>query len=163
MLKLTPGYYTNRFSEIEAKWLQQQNIVLVLVDIDNTLLSDNQESAASAREWIQKLNKEGIKVTGTSNSGPERTENIEKNLGITILNNCQKPRTKVIQPFLREENVRTENVLILGDLLITDILCGNRLGIKTLLQMKPLKRDADFAKRAMWELERTILKKAKKI
>jgi predicted HAD superfamily phosphohydrolase YqeG len=50
MLKLTPGYCTNHFSAVEAKWLRQQNIALVLVYIDNTLVSDNQESAASARE-----------------------------------------------------------------------------------------------------------------
>ncbi|WP_353733573.1 HAD hydrolase-like protein [Rossellomorea vietnamensis] len=53
---------------------------------------------------------------------------------VIIINNCKKPS---IKNYLEHEDVKPEQVLILRDKLITDILCGNRLGLKTLLIIWP--------------------------
>ncbi|MGD6801788.1 HAD hydrolase-like protein [Rossellomorea vietnamensis] len=70
---------------------------------------------------------------------------------VNIFSNCKKPS---IKNFLEQEDVKPEQVLILGDQLMTDILCGNRLGVKTLLQIRPLKKNSSWLKKEIWWIQR---------
>ncbi|TLS35047.1 YqeG family HAD IIIA-type phosphatase [Pseudalkalibacillus caeni] len=157
-MMLKPHFYTKRFTNIKDEWLYDNNITLILADIDNTLVPYHQQGSQDLKGWLDHVQNTGTKVVGTSNSSSERVEKFQDQFGIRALSKCKKPRVKVIKRFLKEEKANRENVIIIGDQLFTDILCGRRLGIKTLLQLDPVERNAPAFKKGIWALQDRLLK-----
>ena len=84
-------------------------------------------------EFIKEMRQRGIKLIVLSNSPKSRVEPFVKKL-LSISNATRKSRCAAGQKRAAARmGLRKNQVMLCGDQLFTDMLCGNLWGIKTLL------------------------------
>ncbi len=157
-----PYIMLDKITDIEVEDLKQLNITTIMTDLDNTLLPWNSNDYdLSLRKWLNQMTENNIDVKIVSNNSYERVEKAVSELPVSIVARAVKPLPFVIINHIKEENINPENVLFVGDQVMTDVLAGNMAGLKTVL-VKPLV-DTDAKKtRINRFFERPILKSMQK-
>ena len=113
-----------------------------MFDLDNTCVGYHEKYPTKELEILfEKLTKMGFKVIIFSNAIPKRLEPFNT-LNVILHPASKKPFKKNFQKILTNYKYKKSEVCIIGDQLFTDILGGNRIGIKTCL-VNPLTSD-DF-------------------
>ncbi|MCX7695062.1 MAG: YqeG family HAD IIIA-type phosphatase [Caloramator sp.] len=132
---LKPDYYFKSVYEIDLNWLKGQNIKNIILDIDNTLVSwGTKKIDDKGRVFIEALNKQGFKVCLLSNSSAKRVKNFINNDFILCYTGFGiKPMKRKFIGALKLFEDKLDETCIIGDQIFTDILGGNRVGIKTIL------------------------------
>ena len=148
----------DKITDIDVDSLKKLNITTIMTDLDNTLLPWNSnEYDLSLRKWLNQMAQNNIEVMIVSNNSYERVEKAVSELPVSIVARAVKPLPFVIMAHIKEENINPENVLFVGDQVMTDVLAGNMARLKTVL-VKPLV-DTDAKKtRVNRFFERPILK-----
>ncbi|WP_339022287.1 YqeG family HAD IIIA-type phosphatase [Spiroplasma endosymbiont of Crioceris asparagi] len=127
--------------------------------MDNTLISFGERlPSIDVVNFINNVKKMGIEFVLFSNNIKSRVENFAKKAGIdNYFWDCRKPligKMKIIDNLF---NFNRDEMIFIGDQLITDIFFANRCHIKSIL-VTPLKRSEDENKFIKF-LENKILKK----
>lgn len=134
MGKFTPTYIKNSVYDIEEKFFENEKIRCVLLDIDNTLVADNHpDPDEKVFRFIEMLKKNEIKVCLISNNKKERVDSFNVNLKLKNVYRAHKPFVRKMLCAIDEMSCSREETLFIGDQLLTDILAGNRAGIRTML------------------------------
>lgn len=134
MRAFTPTYIFDSVDDIKDDFFKEQGISCVLTDIDNTLVPDNDPYPDERAEaFINRLNAEGLKICLISNNTFERVESFNEKFCLKAVYRAGKPFCKKINKAIRELDVDKSEILLIGDQLLTDILAGNRCGIRTAL------------------------------
>jgi len=134
MKLFNPTYIYNSVWEIEEDFFYRENISLVLLDIDNTLVADNEPYADDkAKAFIKRLLDEGIKVCFVSNNKKTRVDSFNESFGLYSIWRAHKPLPYKINAVIKKMNVDKSRVLFIGDQLLTDIPAGNSSKIRTML------------------------------
>ncbi len=133
MSKFKPDlYYKNIFS-INYNLLKKDNIKVLIFDLDNTIMTvDDDLPQDEVVELFKKLNND-FKVFIASNNLKERVRRIGKYLGVHAFYLVRKPSSKIKKLLLKKITVNMNEVAVIGDQIMTDINMGNRLGMKTIL------------------------------
>ena len=144
--KFIPDYYYNSIYDIPLLKWKEEGIRLILTDLDNTLISYNEkmpnEKLYEFKEQVLNL---GIEFIIVSNSRKERVENFAKALGIPCVKFSTKPLKRGINKAINKVAhgcYSKGQIILLGDQIMTDILGGNRCGIKTCL-IKAIDKSSD--------------------
>ncbi len=138
IILLVPTLIYDSIEKIPINELKKINVNTLLIDLDNTLVPwHKNEIPAKIINYLQNLKKEGFKICIVSNALPFRVKKISKELNIPYIALAIKPSTKPLRKAIKLLNSNIENTAIIGDQLFTDVLAGNRLGIKTIF-VKPL-------------------------
>tara|TARA_Y100001968_G_scaffold53903_2_gene44981 strand:- start:1138 stop:1647 length:510 start_codon:yes stop_codon:yes gene_type:complete len=126
---------------IPIEYLLQNNIKLLLLDVDNTLLPRSEISLnQSVYNWLIEAKKH-IKLHLISNNpSRKRIGSIARPLQISFTYLAGKPRRGKALEAINKFNYKRSNIAIIGDRLFTDIYVGNRLGLYTIL-VKPINSD----------------------
>ncbi|WP_297817479.1 YqeG family HAD IIIA-type phosphatase [uncultured Lactobacillus sp.] len=133
-----PRYTINTIYNLDPEQLKKMGIKAVFSDLDNTLLAWNQaETAAEMDQLNKKLAQAGIKLVVISNNNAERIGKVLNPYHIEFIAKARKPLPIGINKELRLLNLKPDQVLMVGDQLITDIQAGNLAHVKTVL-VKPL-------------------------
>lgn len=136
--KYFPDFYYNRVELIPLSLFLDNNIKLVILDMDNTLVNYKYELNPKVIKWIKSLKKQDIKCHILSNSRRKRhVERIAKKVGIDYIYKAKKPKSDGFEKLTRKFNIPKENTVIIGDQIFTDIIGGKKFGIKTIL-VKPI-------------------------
>ncbi len=129
-----PMYIYKSVEAIPFSLLEKENIKLVMLDMDNTLIDKELNYTRDLVEWIDRLKRENIKIYILSNSlNTKVVKSISKKLGIKYHNKAIKPLKGGFKYILEKEKVKPQNTLMIGDQLFTDVFGGNRVGVKTVL------------------------------
>ena len=159
--KFTPEYYFETFDCACAEFLLSIGIKGVILDIDNTLEPyENPVPGERVLCWLDSLDKAGIKTAIVSNNGRERVELFNKELRMPAYYKAAKPFKKNILRALSDIGVSTDNAIMLGDQVFTDVLAAHNAGIRAIL-VPPIRDKQDILTRFKRLLERTIIKKLK--
>ena len=153
---MRPKLYYKSVFEINYSLLKEKNIKVLIFDLDNTIvLTSEDEPSDKIKDLFSKLNNE-FKVFIASNNHKERVRSIGKALGVHAFYLVKKPSKKIKKLLLQKCTVAMNEVVIIGDQVVTDIFMGNRLGAYTVL-VDPMGKDLKrtFLNRTM---ERIILK-----
>lgn len=138
LLFLLPTLVYDSIVKIPIQKLKKMNIDTVLIDLDNTLVPWNKkEIPQEILQYLLNLKKNNFKICIVSNALPTRVKKIIDELEIPYIALAIKPSTRPLRKAIKMLNSKIENTVIIGDQIFTDILAGNRLGIKTIL-VKPL-------------------------
>lgn len=132
-----PDFLFEHFSNITPKWLNENNITSIFSDLDSTLAAHNQNGDKSVINWINRLKKENIQLIIISNNSQERVDAFTKNINIAGYGRMNKPSTRKIIKIMEKHKIDPNKSIFLGDQIFTDVLCGKRLGMKTVL-VKPV-------------------------
>lgn len=135
--------FDNIFS-IDYNKLYEDGKRIILMDIDNTLIPyDKVLPTVEIIELFDKIQKIGLEIILISNNNRERVKTFADELSIPYINNAMKPFSfayrkikKMIKPHTKDE------VIAIGDQLLTDILGANRHHIDAIL-VKPIQRKSE--------------------
>ena len=142
------------------KKLKKNGIKCLLFDLDNTCVPyKDKVPNKKLIDLIETLKDMDFKVIIFSNSPRKRIKPFKDKLNIDALASARKPRKESFLKIMKLFGYNLSEIAIIGDQLYTDILGGNRVGIKTIL-VNPMSNDDMFITRFIYRpLEKRIYKK----
>lgn len=133
-----PKYTINTIYNLDPVKLNKMGIKAVFSDLDNTLLAWNKfETAQEMDRLNQKLAKAGIQLVVISNNNAQRVGKVLDPYHIDFVAKSRKPLPFAITRKREEMKLNKDQVMMVGDQLITDMQAGNLAGVVTVL-VKPL-------------------------
>ncbi|MTT32482.1 YqeG family HAD IIIA-type phosphatase [Terrilactibacillus sp. BCM23-1] len=163
MLKqFLPNEHVNSVFDIHPNELKKRGIKGIITDLDNTLVSwDTPGATPELIKWFKDMEECGIKITIVSNNSELRVKAFADPITTPYIFRARKPMTHSFTRAIHAMNLRNDEVVVVGDQLLTDILGGNRLGIYTILVVPVAKSDG-IATRFNRLIERFILTKMRR-
>jgi len=160
--KLLPDLHVNSIYDIDLKTLKSRGIRGIITDLDNTLIEwDRPLATPKLAAWLKKVQDEGFKLMVVSNNNSERVGAFCQPLGIPFIYKAKKPFHKAFKEAQSRMNLKSNEVVVIGDQLFTDVLGGNRLNLYTILVVPVAKTDGFFT-RFNRRLERMALHQMRK-
>jgi uncharacterized protein len=152
-----PNQHVKSILDIHPKDLKEKGIKGIITDLDNTLVEWDRPSATPrVIEWFEEMKKNQIKVTIVSNNNEERVKFFSDPLNISFIYRARKPLSLSFHKAAKQMNVKKEEVVVIGDQLLTDVLGGNRGGFHTILVI-PVAQTDGMATKFNRMVERKIL------
>lgn len=140
--KYVPYAVAKSIYEIDINFFKQQSVKILLLDLDNTLDSYKLfHPTERAVELIKKIQEAGILPVIVSNNRGKRVRTYANDLKLMYINSAAKPFGFKIRKFLKEHNWNKEEVMLVGDQMMTDVAAAKRVGIRVILTEKIVKED----------------------
>ncbi|MBY6035403.1 YqeG family HAD IIIA-type phosphatase [Fictibacillus nanhaiensis] len=158
MLKhFLPDQHVQNILDITPEMLVERRVKGIITDLDNTLVEwDRPEATPELIKWFTSIKEKGILITIVSNNTQHRVKSFSDPVGIPFIYSARKPMNKAFKRALLDMKLKNEEVVVIGDQLLTDVLGGNRLGLHTILVV-PVASSDGFWTRFNRKLERIIL------
>lgn len=135
LLSFLPSFYFENVTDITVEFLQECAIKAVLLDIDNTLSCHGAfEPFDGVQDWINKVEKAGIKLAVISNNKGKRVQKFAENVKINYyIANANKPLKSGFCLAKEALKVNLADILVVGDQIFTDVLGANLSGMRSAL------------------------------
>jgi len=157
--RFTPAEFAATVTDADYKSMLANGISVLLFDIDSTLAGHNvPEPSDDIAVFMRSLPRMGFTVCFISNNSKERVDSFNRNLGFMAFPRAGKPSTQIVHTIAKDLGLKLSQMAIIGDQLFTDIWCGNRAGIHTVL-VRPIPGNDPLQIRFKRLLECIILKK----
>ena len=128
-----PDMYKKNIFEIDYKKLKKDGIKCLIFDLDNTLgLIEHEKCPEETRKLIKELEKDFL-IFISSNNTEQRIDSYLEDLGIKGVAWSLKPSTRSLRKIRKNEKLKKDEMVMIGDQIVTDILAGKRYKIKTIL------------------------------
>ena len=147
-----------RITDIDYKYLKENNIDTLLLDVDNTLSTHHGTVLVDGLvEWLKIMNDNGVKLIVVSNSKKWRIEPFAAKINLPFVSLALKPLPFGYAKGVKMAKSPKRNVAIIGDQIFTDVLGANLYGIKSLL-VRPVKLEDGWTFKVRRYFERKLLK-----
>ncbi len=158
---LTPTRVVESVKEVDPSQLKAQGVTAIITDLDNTLVPwRHYEIAPGIVEWLGHLEVEGIKICIASNTiHTERLKQLAETMGIDFVDRVRKPWTDGFERAMQKMGSNEKNTAVFGDQIFTDILCGNRLGLVSILLRPPLSKEEFVSTQVVRVLENIVIRR----
>lgn len=157
-----PNEYVKSIFDIHPAALKKQGVKGIITDLDNTLVAwDVKDATPEVIEWFALMVEQGIRVTIISNNKLDRVKAFSEPLDIPYVFSARKPLTRAFKTVAKEMELQEDEVVVIGDQILTDVLGGNRAGFYTILVVPVVKSDARIT-RINRRLERIVLNHMRK-
>lgn len=155
-----PKSYFNNILEVKPKFIKDNNIQAILLDIDNTLIDYQNNIIEGLEDWVKNLKKQNIKFCILSNTNKKKkAERLSKLLDIPYIFFAKKPFKFGFNKAKKILQIQdSKNIAVIGDQVLTDILGANRCKMYSIL-VAPLNDRDIFVTKFNRILEKQILKK----
>lgn len=143
MLKIFKPYVSAKnVYEIDINFFIKNNIKYVICDLDNTLEAFyTKQPSEQAHKLFNDFKKAGIKFYIVSNNKMKRVKEYADILGCEYISEARKPLKNKTKKFINLNKINTEQCIIIGDQVLTDIVLANRLKIKSILCENLVEKD----------------------
>ncbi len=140
MFSLLPWRQAGSVFDLTGESLAGQGIVLLLADVDNTLIPYSEiEANQTLLDWREELAAHGVRLFLLSNSRrPQRPAHFAQSLGVDYIAHAGKPKTTGFVQALERCGQGPEACAMVGDQIFTDVLGANRAGVRSIL-VKPIR------------------------
>ena len=158
-----PDMYQKSIYHIDYDKLKENGIKCILFDLDNTCVPfKDTEPNKKLIDLFETLKDMDFRVIIFSNATKKRILPFKNGLNVDCSASSKKPNTKKLLKIMKMFNYNLSDVVIVGDQLYTDILCGNKAGIKTIL-VNPMSKDDLLFTKFFRKLENKKFKKFAKM
>lgn len=133
---IIPDDYVSSIFDIDYNKLYSNGKRLILTDLDNTLISYKAtEPTDELYKWKSELEGMGFEIIIVSNSGKKRVKHFANMLGIKYVNLSNKPLKRGFKKALKiaSTKYKKEEVVVLGDQLLTDVYGAKRMKLSMVL------------------------------
>lgn len=138
-----PTWMVKAIYYITPQQLKEQNVKAVLADLDNTLIAwNNPDGTEELIQWIEVMQDAGIPVIILSNNSAERVQRVASVLGLEYISRGMKPLSVGFKKAGEKLNLPNEEIIMVGDQIMTDILGANIAGVRNILVKPILDTDA---------------------
>jgi len=142
-----PDKHVGSIFDIDPAELKKQGIKGIITDLDNTLVAwDVKNATPEVIAWFKLMEEQGIKVTIISNNKQERVRIFSEPLSTPFVYSAKKPLRRAFRTVLKQMELKKEEVVVIGDQILTDVLGGNRFGFYTILVIPIVKSDSRMTK-----------------
>ncbi len=157
---LKPDLRVRSVREIPLELFDHHGIRLVLLDLDDTLVSRyNYGVEEEARRWLERVKEKHRVYLVSNNKNPARVSTLARHLGIPFLARAGKPRKRSLARAADEFGVAPSQVAMVGDQVFTDVLGGRLFGALTVL-VEPVGPQRGVWLKSMRVAEKVTLKLA---
>lgn len=139
--------------------LYNEGIRTALLDFDNTLGPDHAtEPEEYSYKCVKMIEETGIKCCLVSNAKSGRSAKIAEMLKIPVVTYANKPGTSGVLKAIKLMESTPEKSLMVGDQVFTDVIAGNRSGVRTFMVEKLYKSEIWYVllKRPFEKLVRVV-------
>jgi len=131
---LLPTFRTDAVTDLTPQWAQKQNIRLLMLDFDNTIVPYTTDvPTEKVTQWIQTMNDSDIQLCVVSNSRNSRVKIFCEKYGLDCITHARKPFADGIGRCLIKYGVQPEHSALVGDQIYTDTLGANCAGVRSIL------------------------------
>ena len=162
---IIPDDYVSSIFDIDYNKLYSNGKRLILTDLDNTLISYKAtEPTDELYKWKSELEGMGFEIIIVSNSGKKRVKHFANMLGIKYVNLSTKPLKRGFQKALKIASLKykKEEVVVLGDQLLTDVYGAKRMKLSMILVKAIDKKTERLVTKHNRKNEDKMLKKVRK-
>lgn len=140
--KFIPYCHAKSIYEIEPSFFKKHGVKTLFIDLDNTLDSFRAFHAKeNAINYINSLKKLDITPVVVSNNKGKRVSSYAKDLNVDFVSSARKPSGKKIRNEILKRNLATNDVMLVGDQMMTDVLAAKNAKIRVVLTEKVVKED----------------------
>ena len=158
-----PTFIVEAVYDLRADDLLRHGIHAVLVDLDNTLIAwNNPDGTPEVRAWIDEMTIADISVIVVSNNNYSRVERAVAHFGVDFVSRAMKPFAHGINKVIKRYGFSRDEVIMVGDQLMTDIRAAHRAGIQSALVKPLVKSDSWSTQINRWRERRVLAKLEKK-
>lgn len=137
-----PNQYIKSIKELPVAELQKRKIKALVFDIDNTIAPyDVAEADEEMLAILENLKKAGFQICLLSNNNQRRVEIFNRKISALAVHKAGKPGVKKLREAMKKMGTDQHTTAFIGDQVFTDIYCGNRAGLFTILTMPVCNRD----------------------
>ena len=143
MLKgFIPFAHASSIYEIDPEFFKRNGVKTLFIDLDNTLDSYKARTPLDKTiNYVNSLKEIGLTPVIISNNRPERVSGYADALGIEYLASARKPFSKRIKKELARRGLKPEDVMLVGDQMMTDVQAARGAKIRVVLTEKVVKED----------------------
>lgn len=134
--KFIPDYHFKSIYDIDYNYFLNKGYKVVMLDLDNTLIPYHEKMPNKELIlWKEKLLELGFILIIVSNSRKERVEKFAESFGLLCVKFAKKPFKKGFKEALKilEYKYKPNEILFIGDQLLTDIYGSNRVSFTSIL------------------------------
>ena len=137
-----PFAHSQSIYEIEPDFYKRNGVKVLFMDLDNTLDSYRAKVPQErTKELVKTLKDAGITPVIISNNNAKRVCGYANLLDVEFLSSARKPFSFKIKRELQKRGVTNNEVMLVGDQMMTDVLAGKGAHIKVVLTEKIVKED----------------------
>lgn len=148
--------------EITEEFLKENNIKAIITDVDNTLMDYDGNILEGISDWINNLQKLGIKFCILTNTKkPQKAKEMSKMLNdIPYVFFAKKPLKSGFKKAKKKLEINDNmNIAVVGDQILTDILGANRIGMFSIL-VRPLGKNEILPTKINRKIEKILFGKS---
>ncbi len=136
---LVPSRRAGAVWEVDLAALAGEGVRGLILDLDNTLVNWNSLVVRpEVTAWLAEAKRLGIAACISSNAhSPRRVRRLAEQLGVLCVTHAGKPRASAFRRPMELMGTSPADTVVIGDQLFTDVLGGNRAGLRTVL-VRPL-------------------------
>ncbi len=158
-----PFESVNKVQEINFEELFKKGKRVVLTDLDNTLVSyAHSVPNTEMIDFIKHLQGIGYIIVIISNSPNTRVSKFLNELSLPGVGMAKKPLKSGMKKAIKGIDYSKEQMVFLGDQLMTDVLVGNRMGIDTYLVNPIESKSEKWYTKINRRIEKSVVKRIKK-
>jgi len=165
-MKFIPTLYTNTVFDIDYVKLYEEGIRLILTDLDNTLISYKEnEPNDELYAWIKARKEEGFEIIIVSNNSDRtRVDSFANLLDIKSVSVATKPLKRGFRKSLKlaSRKYKAEEIVAIGDQLMTDVFAANRMNYSSVLVKAIDRKTEKWTTRINRRLELYVISTIKK-
>lgn len=133
-LSFLPQFVTSALTDITPQWLQSQNISLLMLDFDNTVVPYTTDTPTPEMDaWLKEMVRSEIQLCVVSNSKRERVKKFCAGYGIDVITHAKKPFSRGIRQCIAKYGLPEACCALVGDQIYTDTLGANGCGVTSIL------------------------------
>lgn len=128
-----PTMYRKNIFEIDYQKLKKMGITCLVFDLDNTIgRIEDKKCSIKVKKLFKRLQKDFL-ILVSSNNTSGRLKPYLTDLGVEGMAMAFKPLTKNLKRIRRKYDLKKNQMVMIGDQIVTDIFSGNRFNIMTIL------------------------------
>ncbi|WP_228409660.1 YqeG family HAD IIIA-type phosphatase [Radiobacillus deserti] len=155
--RFLPNEHVKSVFDIKPEDLKAKAIKGIITDLDNTLVAwDVADATPEIIDWFKSMEENNIKITIISNNKEERVKLFSEPLNTPFVFSARKPLGRAFKRATQSMGLNREDVVVIGDQLLTDVLGGNSAGFYTILVVPIVQTDGKITK-INRQIERRIL------
>jgi HAD superfamily phosphatase (TIGR01668 family) len=126
-------------TDIDLDQLKNDGLKGIILDLDSTLIAPKAGVLTlEAEAWLTKARSQFKVAVVSNNTKADYVEKVATLLAMPVIGEACKPRRNGLRKALQLLDLKAEEAVLIGDRPLTDILGGQRAGMKTIL-VEPLK------------------------
>jgi HAD superfamily phosphatase (TIGR01668 family) len=155
--RFLPDLYAESIFKLPCGALWERGVRGLLFDIDNTLAPfDVPVPDADTAKFLTSLSRAGFSVCLISNGKKRRVDAFNAGLRLPAVFRACKPSRRGVRKAMKIMDTTPETTALIGDQVFTDVWCGKRSGVFTVL-LKPASDRDELSVRWKRGIERRVL------